>query len=1107
MSAAEELTGAVLGRWTLEKRLGEGAMGPVYQAVSTGGTKGALHVVRPDLVAGADRLERLRRDAKTFQKVEHPNVPRLLDVDEARGHVFLTFEMIDGRSLQFRLDGKEPLSPAEGRNLATDLLTALATLHERGIIHGDVKPASVLTTPEGYWKLTGFSLAPKDDADAGATGVIRGTPLFMSPERCLGQPESVGSDLYSAGATIFAAVAGEAPFLRPSVAAILDAHVKDAPPDLEVKAPGINKDLRHLVEALMAKTAAKRPPDARTALAVLGRRTQPRAKTQLLRAPLEGAVGDAPVEAPPADASATLAGSPAEAAATAVDLPDATSKPPPGARTTRFMAHKVVLEEEHREGAKDPGSIPWGLAIVPIALAVFAGLVAVPAFPMPGAAGLPATARVALGVGSAALALLGVLLVVAGTVPAGLSHHAAARTLLARAPLRLAAWWNRRRDPVRAAAALARLGELAAGELLLEAGEPVLAAEEFMRAGIPLAAAIVFEKIGDGARATEAYVAAGKPEEAAAVATRQGKHEEAGQIFEDAGQLDRAIQAYARAGNPLKLAPVYERQGKHEEAAKQYELAKEPAKAAELYERAGLVADAARLFHRAGDLARVAAVWEAAGDQVNASRWRAERELAEGRQTNAAREFERAGLHGRAADLFLAQNLLTDAVRCAEADGDPARKALLHARLGDFARAARFHEEAGQHRDAARCFHELGDAAGEAHALELAGDPLAAADAWIRGDRLAEARQALAAVPREASDRKRALARLGELEARAGRPREAASALVEALEGEAPDATNVATIVECADALAACGEIDRAIERLSALQGLPFAPPTLRLRLAELEGKRRAAGTPVAASATRDGKDLVGLELDRYKTLTFVGEGEFSWAYEAEHTLLKRSADLRVLKPSLEEALAKRFFAEGAALAVARHRNLPDVYDSGRTTSGLSYVALEVTRDPSLRQLLRQAQGPLPVKRAAAIGADLLAGLATAHRAGIVHGDLRPENVLVGALDQARLVGFAFARHSTTLAPSAAGARAYASPEQTAGAAPDTTSDQYSCGVILYEMLAGAHPSGGRPLAQAAPGVPAPLAAAVMKALERRPENRHADAEALERIVGRFAVA
>jgi serine/threonine protein kinase len=227
-----DLTGKTLGRWKLDRRLGDGAMGPVYQAVSTGGTHGALHVIQPDLVATPEQLERFRRDAKTFQKVEHPNVPRLLDADEMEGCVFLVFELISGRSLQFRLDEKKTLEPADVRNVATDMLAALAALHDRGVIHGDVKPANILSGAEGYWKLTAFSLV-----DQGAAP-FRGTPLFMAPERCEGLPPSVGSDLYSAGATIYAALSGEPPFLRPSVAAILAAHVNDPPPDLATRAPG-----------------------------------------------------------------------------------------------------------------------------------------------------------------------------------------------------------------------------------------------------------------------------------------------------------------------------------------------------------------------------------------------------------------------------------------------------------------------------------------------------------------------------------------------------------------------------------------------------------------------------------------------------------------------------------------------------------------------------------------------------------------------------------------------------------------------------------------------------------------------------------------------------
>src|SRR4051794_21040865 len=123
------MIGSTLGRWTLTRRLGAGPMGPVFEAVSSGRTAGALHLVRPELVSGGERLDRLRREAKTFQKIVHPNVPRLLDVDEANGQSFIVFELVDGRSLQFRLDEKKPLTPAEARTLARDVLSALAVLH------------------------------------------------------------------------------------------------------------------------------------------------------------------------------------------------------------------------------------------------------------------------------------------------------------------------------------------------------------------------------------------------------------------------------------------------------------------------------------------------------------------------------------------------------------------------------------------------------------------------------------------------------------------------------------------------------------------------------------------------------------------------------------------------------------------------------------------------------------------------------------------------------------------------------------------------------------------------------------------------------------------
>lgn len=1085
-SMSEDLTGTVLGRWTLERKLGAGAMGPVYGAMSTGRTPGALHVIRSDLVATQEQLDRFRRDAKTFQKVEHPNVPRLLDLDEANGRVFLVFELVTGRTLQYRLDQKEVLGSAEARDLATDLLSALAALHDRGVIHGDVKPASILSGAEGYWKLAGFSLLPHEHK-VELEGVIHGTPLFMAPERCEGLPPSIGADLYSAGATIFAALAGEAPYLRPSVAAILNAHVNDPPPDLAGRVPGVEKDVLSLVMLLMAKSPARRPPDARTSLAVLSRRERTRSKTLPALKPAE--------DVAKVDPKGETMAVPSE-------------ERPPGTDTTRRKAHKFVADEAQK-AAPLGAEVPWGRFILPllVALGLLGGALSSPH--------LTDVQRIVLGAAAGTIGLVGVLWGLAGTVPPGLSQHAVARTLAYRVPLRLSVWWNRRGNPIEAALALGQLGDLGAGEMLLEAGEPKLAAEEFLRAGIPLAAAIVFEKLQDDEMAIETYVAAGKLEDAARVAQRSGKHELAGDAFESKGELEKALQSYIKAERPLKVASVYEKLGNQLDAARHYELASDAAKAAQLYESAGSVADAARLYHRAGDLAKVSLVWEKAGDTVNAARWRAEHELAEGRRVNAARAFETAGIHDRASDLFLAQNLLEDAIRCAEAHGEPGRLARLCARAGDFKRAAALHEEAGQFREAARCHHELGDAVSEAKALERSGDALAAAEVWLRTDRTDDAKRALAVIPQGSPDRKRARARLGELHARAGRTREAADSFREALEGQEPDEANVGTFLECADALGACGEVDKAIEMLVKLRGLPFAPPTLKIRLAELERKRSTARATSAQVTSLGGKELVGLDLDRYKMLTYTGEGELSWAYEGEHTLLKRPADLRVLKPSVDEELTEQFFAEGRAIALASHPNLPDVYDSGRTTSGLSYVALEVARDPSLRQVMRQAMGPVPVARAVTIAKGILAGIAAAHAAGVVHGDLKPENVLVGARDQARVVRFAFARQA---APGASALpflalKAYASPEQIVGAAAGKSSDQYACGVILYEMLAGLHPfehvsdpqqrasTPPKPLAQVAPAVPLSLAQAIMKALARDPEDRHRNVAELLQVI------
>jgi serine/threonine-protein kinase len=224
-----------------------------------------------------------------------------------------------------------------------------------------------------------------------------------------------------------------------------------------------------------------------------------------------------------------------------------------------------------------------------------------------------------------------------------------------------------------------------------------------------------------------------------------------------------------------------------------------------------------------------------------------------------------------------------------------------------------------------------------------------------------------------------------------------------------------------------------------------------------------------------------------------------------------------VLKPGAAEAQTKRFLAEGRGLALAQHANLPDIYDSGKTAPGMSpgltYLALELSTHPSLRQLLRDARGPLPMSRAAAIGSGILAGVAVAHAAQIVHGEIKPENILVAPGDRATVVNFAFARHVGGQGGSSgtrrfANSSSYTAPELSQGKDQSFDSDQFACGAILYEMLTGVRPfetpGEVRRLGEIAPGLPKELAAAVERSIEPVPEDRHPKVEALRAIVAKF---
>jgi hypothetical protein len=259
----------VAGRYLLQATIGRGAMGTVWRARDT--------VLARDVAVKEVRLrgpqasgsvlteetrvlyERTLREARTAARLNHPAVVTIFDVVEADGSPWIVMELVEARSLDQVLTEEGPLPPHQAADLGARVLGALACAHAAGILHRDVKPSNVLLGPDGRAVLTDFGIATLE-GDSGLTqaGMVMGTPGFTAPERIRGDPASPASDLWSLGATLYAAVEGRGPFdNRGNSIAILAAIANEEAPRPRSAGP-----LRPVIEALLHRNPQARPDAA-----------------------------------------------------------------------------------------------------------------------------------------------------------------------------------------------------------------------------------------------------------------------------------------------------------------------------------------------------------------------------------------------------------------------------------------------------------------------------------------------------------------------------------------------------------------------------------------------------------------------------------------------------------------------------------------------------------------------------------------------------------------------------------------------------------------------------------------------------------------------------
>lgn len=291
--AHDSLVGSRVGPWVLERLLGRGGMGRVYEAREAAGTRRvALKVLADALAADPQFVRRFQREAKVLATLSHPHVVEVLDQGEDHGRLWFAMEYVRGENLRRRLE-RGPLPLADATRVATEIASALAYAHERGVVHRDLKPENVLLGEDGRVRLADFGLlrlaresTPEATTRLTRTDVILGTYEYMAPEQRRGSADVDGrADVFALGVMLYECLTGRLPLGRFAPASEL---VAGLPPAMDA-----------VLHQALAPEPKDRPPTAQ-------------AFADALRAALAGAP-------PPRPASAVRAPAPRSAAQVEAD--------------------------------------------------------------------------------------------------------------------------------------------------------------------------------------------------------------------------------------------------------------------------------------------------------------------------------------------------------------------------------------------------------------------------------------------------------------------------------------------------------------------------------------------------------------------------------------------------------------------------------------------------------------------------------------------------------------------------------------------------------------------------------------------------------------------
>ena len=263
---AESLVGRRIGHYEIISKIGRGGMGEVYLARDTSlDRRVALKLLPADFMTDAERVRRFTQEAKAASALDHPNLCAIHEVGQSSSFLYIAMQYVEGVTLR-QLIGSRPLKLDALLSISLQAADALAAVHDLSIVHRDIKSDNIIVTPKGQAKVLDFGLAKLTSSRARAdvseteteltrTGVVMGTPSYMSPEQAQGERVDHRSDIFSLGVVIYEMATGEVPFKRKSSAETMNAVINEP----HTPVTEINEEIPTELSAVIDRALSKDP--------------------------------------------------------------------------------------------------------------------------------------------------------------------------------------------------------------------------------------------------------------------------------------------------------------------------------------------------------------------------------------------------------------------------------------------------------------------------------------------------------------------------------------------------------------------------------------------------------------------------------------------------------------------------------------------------------------------------------------------------------------------------------------------------------------------------------------------------------------------------------